>query len=264
MPSAGEQRQGMEQPTQEPDSFTGPSTSASEELESQPLRPNEPYRDVGMESPPAMTKQEIHAGQKEDPVLCPVLHYKSLNQEEEEVSDQGWHPVPPHPRLPKGSSGAVKTALYNNSGHLGFERTVHMIRERFHWPQMFQEIKAWCEQCDRCCLRKTLTAGVRAPLVSIHSSAPMELVCVDFLTQEKSKGGIENVLIVTDQDKGVMEGRKMEQSGAPTHLLDPAFQGEMHQEINTPQRDCLMSHESCIRGGPAEDRKGMEVVIICD
>lgn len=72
-----------------------------------------------------------------------------------------------------------------------------MIRERFH-PRMFQEVKAWCEQCERCCLRKTPTTGVRAPLVSIHSSAPMELVCVDFLTLEKSKGGIENVLIVTD------------------------------------------------------------------
>ena len=59
-------------------------------------------------------------------------------------------------------------------------------------------MKAWCEQCERCCLRKTPTAGVRAPLVSIHSCAPMELVCVDFLTLEKSKGGQENVLIVTD------------------------------------------------------------------
>ncbi|KAK0133059.1 Gag-Pol polyprotein [Merluccius polli] len=29
---------------------------------------------------------------------------------------------------------------------------------------MFQEIKAWCEQCERCCLRKTPTAGLRAPL----------------------------------------------------------------------------------------------------
>lgn len=73
-----------------------------------------------------------------------------------------------------------------------------MIREKFYWPWMFQEVKAWCKQCERCCLRKTPTTGVRAPLVSIHSSAPMELVCVDFLTLEKSKGGIENVLIVTD------------------------------------------------------------------
>lgn len=47
-------------------------------------------------------------------------------------------------------------------------------------------------------VRKTPTTGVRAPLVSIHSSAPMALECVDFLTLEKSKGGIENVLIVTD------------------------------------------------------------------
>lgn len=71
-----------------------------------------------------------------------------------------------------------------------------MMRERFYWPRMFQEIKAWCEQCERCCLRKT--PSLRAPMVSIHSSAPIELVCVDFLTLEKSKGGIENVLIMTD------------------------------------------------------------------
>ena len=100
--------------------------------------------------------------------------------------------------LPEKLRESVKTALHNDSGHLGLERTVQMIRERFHWPRMFQEIKAWCEQCERCCLRKTPTAGVKAPLVSIHSSAPMELVCVDFLTLERSKGGIENVLIVTD------------------------------------------------------------------
>ena len=49
---------------------------------------------------------------------------------------------------------------------------------------------AWCEQCERCCLRKTPTAGLRAPLISIHSSA--------FLCLEKSKGGIENVLVVMD------------------------------------------------------------------
>ncbi len=72
-----------------------------------------------------------------------------------------------------------------------------MIRQRFYWPRMFQEIKAWCEQCEGAALEK-LHSNVRAPLVSIHTSAPMELVCVDFLMLEKSKGGMENVLIVTD------------------------------------------------------------------
>lgn len=77
------------------------------------------------------------------------------------------------------------------------ERTLQG-RERFYWPNMFQDIKSWREQCERCCLRKTPTSGHQAPLVSIHCTAPIELVCVDFLCLEKSKGRMENVLVVTD------------------------------------------------------------------
>ncbi|KAI4871493.1 hypothetical protein NFI96_028844, partial [Prochilodus magdalenae] len=40
---------------------------------------------------------------------------------------------------------------------------------------------------------KTPVSDLRAPLNSIHTSAPME-----FLTLDKSKGGVENVLVVTD------------------------------------------------------------------
>ena len=51
--------------------------------------------------------------------------------------------------LPEKLRATVKTALHDDSGHLGFERTLQMIR--FYWPIMFQDIKAWCEQCERCC-----------------------------------------------------------------------------------------------------------------
>ena len=100
--------------------------------------------------------------------------------------------------LPQKLQRTVKTALHDESGHFGFGRTFNLVRERFYWPNMFQEVKVWCEQCERCCLRKTPTAGLKAPLVSIHTNAPMELVCIDFLTLEKSVGGVENVLVVTD------------------------------------------------------------------
>ncbi|CAI5665465.1 unnamed protein product [Oreochromis niloticus] len=222
-----EQGHGVRQATQDTQSLTGHGMSAGEEVELGPPTSTEPYRDVGMESLPTMTKQEIRAGQKKDLVIGPVLHYKSMNQKpsrSERISGGGhvrlllkeWRRlvvrdgilyrciqdsqrgVVEQLVLPEDLRISVKTALHDDSGHLGFERTLHMIRERFYWPRMFQEIKAWCEQCERCCLRKTPTAGVRAPLVSIHSSAPLELVCVDFLTLEKSKGGIENVLVVTD------------------------------------------------------------------
>lgn len=203
------------------------STAASGEPQSEPPRGDEPYRDVGMESLPPMTKQEVRAGQKEDPVIGPVLHYRSLKRKpsrSERITGGGqmclllkewrrlvvrggimYRRIQDDQRgvveqliLPEKLRESVKTALHNDSGYLGFERTLQLLRERFHWPRMFQEVKAWCEQCERCCLRKTPTTGVRAPLVSIHSNAPMELVCVDFLTLEKLKGGIENVHIVTD------------------------------------------------------------------
>ncbi|KAL0200588.1 hypothetical protein M9458_003775, partial [Cirrhinus mrigala] len=216
------------QTTREPEEVSGEEKAVVEEPESgQPLEPSEVYVDVGMETLPAMTTQELRAGQKEDPVIGPILHFKSRNHkpshsERMKVGTTGslllkeWRRlvikkgilyrsvrdchkgVVEQLILPKRLRETVKTALHNDSGHLGFERTLQMIRERFYWPRMFQDVKAWCEQCERCCLRKTPTVNVRAPLVSIHTSAPMELVCVDFLTLEKSKGGMENVLIVTD------------------------------------------------------------------
>ncbi len=46
---------------------------------------------------------------------------------------------------------------------------------------------------------KRKTAPTRsAELVNITSSAPLELVCVDYLSLERSKGGFENILVVTD------------------------------------------------------------------
>ncbi len=38
------------------------------------------YADVGMEALPAMTIQELRAGQKEDRVIGPILYFKSRNR----------------------------------------------------------------------------------------------------------------------------------------------------------------------------------------
>ena len=45
-------------------------------------------------------------------------------------------------------------------------------------------------------MRKSTTD--RAPLVSVHSDYPLDLVCIDYLTLEPSKGNIGNSLIITD------------------------------------------------------------------
>ena len=38
----------------------------------------------------------------------------------------------------------------------------------------------------------------RAKFVNIESTAPMEIVCIDYLSLEPSKGGVENILVITD------------------------------------------------------------------
>ena len=173
---ASEQSDGGNQPNQKQVSLPGENATAPggpDPQEPQILKPCEPYMDVGTESLPAMTKQEIRAGQKEDPGIGSVLHFKSLNQKpsrSERVSGGGqmclllkewrrlvirdgimYRRVQDDQRgvmeqlvLPERLRTSVKTALHDDSGHLGFERTLHMIRERFYWPKMFQEIKAWC------------------------------------------------------------------------------------------------------------------------
>ena len=64
---------------------------------------------------------------------------------------------------------------------------------------MADEVDQWIRQCERCTRRKVPPLAQRVvPLVTIETSYPMELVCLDFLTLEESKGGYGNILVITD------------------------------------------------------------------
>lgn len=61
---------------------------------------------------------------------------------------------------------------------------------------MTADVEKWVTQCERCLRRKSTTDN-RAPLVNIITAYPLELVCMDYLTLEPSKG-YENILVITD------------------------------------------------------------------
>ena len=93
-----------------------------------------------------------------------------------------------------------RTALYgchNQVGHMGRDRTIDLLKERFYWAGMTKEAAAYVANCGRCIRRKT-PPNQRAPLINIVTTQPMELVSVDFLSLEASKGGFEHILVITD------------------------------------------------------------------
>ncbi len=100
--------------------------------------------------------------------------------------------------LPESLRKTVFQGIHADMGHLSGERTIDLARRRFYWPKMTSDILEWCSTCERCCLRKTPSSTLRAPLTSIHTTRPLELLCMDFLKLERSKGGFENILVITD------------------------------------------------------------------
>uniref|UniRef100_A0A8C7YJD4 Integrase catalytic domain-containing protein n=1 Tax=Oryzias sinensis TaxID=183150 RepID=A0A8C7YJD4_9TELE len=63
---------------------------------------------------------------------------------------------------------------------------------------MEKDIRTYVKCCQRCVVGKSPEPAARAPLESIKSSAPMELVCIDFWSAEDSKQRSVDVLVVTD------------------------------------------------------------------
>ena len=99
--------------------------------------------------------------------------------------------------LPSKYRQLALNGSHNDVGHLGRDKTLSILRDRVYWPMMSADVEDWINQCDRCIKRKT-HATARAPLVSIVTSQPMELLCIDYLTLEISKGGYQHILVITD------------------------------------------------------------------
>ena len=99
--------------------------------------------------------------------------------------------------VPKGITDTILHALHDDLGHQGRHRTAWLVKSRFFWLGMDNDIKSKVDLCGRCVRQKTRPIPA-AELVNITSSAPMELVCIDYLSLEMSKGRYEHILVITD------------------------------------------------------------------
>ena len=98
--------------------------------------------------------------------------------------------------LPPSHRNKAIEGCHDQVGHLGQDRVLELLRDRFYWPGMHIDVPSYLNSCPRCLRRKS--QADQAPLRNIEVNQPLELIHLDYLKIEPSKGNIENVLIITD------------------------------------------------------------------
>lgn len=100
--------------------------------------------------------------------------------------------------LPKHLVDKVLAMAHSDMGHQGRDRTLNLLKSRFYWPGMGKDVQEFIARCDRCSRAKAPNLPDKAPLHPIVSTEPLDIVCMDYLSLESSKGGYGNILVITD------------------------------------------------------------------
>ncbi len=100
--------------------------------------------------------------------------------------------------LPHKFKRMVYRELHEEMGHLGVERVLDLARQRFFWPNMRRDIEHFVHHVCRCLKQKQPNRHTVAPLQSIVTTAPFQLISIDFVHLEQSSGGYQYILVVVD------------------------------------------------------------------
>ena len=82
--------------------------------------------------------------------------------------------------------------------HLGRGRTFKLIKERFYWPKITEDVNLFFLKLCTCNKSKKLNITNETPMKVITSSSPLQLVGNNFLHLDPGSGGYEYLLVITD------------------------------------------------------------------
>ena len=85
------------------------------------------------------------------------------------------------------------------SAHLGEQKTLSRLKERFYWPGHYNDVTDWCKRCVVCSRRKSPVPRNQAALQPVKAGYPLQIVATDILGPlPKSKNGNVYVLVASD------------------------------------------------------------------
>ncbi|KAL6481203.1 hypothetical protein MHYP_G00092830 [Metynnis hypsauchen] len=245
--------------------------------------------EVGLAGVTVISPQDIEQAQKEDEVIREVLKLKEtgcIPRESEKkqmsrevrrlvrewsrlVVEQGvlYRQTGPRKQLvvPSKFKSTILKQLHDNMGHVGADKVIHLVRERFYWPYMQQEVEDYVIRKCACIQQKSPTVPEKAPMGSISSSAPFELVAVDYLHLEKSIGGYESDESTSRQEFAQRWATRMQEAYkiASEHSNKSSAKGKKYYDqgvrgVALQPGDRVLVRNLSERGGPGKLRNYWE------
>ncbi|XP_003369202.1 Pao retrotransposon peptidase family protein [Trichinella spiralis] len=103
--------------------------------------------------------------------------------------------------VPRALRNEVLQSMHDSryAGHLGEQRTLARVRNRFYWPGMSGDVHTLCRTCMQCARRKGPTKNNRAPMQAMAAGYHLQRVGIDILGPlEKTPSRNRYVLVLTD------------------------------------------------------------------
>ena len=121
------------------------------------------------------------------------------------------------------------------SGHMGINRCLERLQQRYYWPGMAAEVQLWIAECEKCNRRKTPVPSKKAPMQSIEVGQPMELWAMDVLGPlPMTARGNQYILVMSDHFTKWVEAVPMPNQRAET--VAKAFVNEVVTRHGVPSK----------------------------